>query len=298
MKPSKDAIERYQEIFLHYARPNEPVLLVTKRYEFLGCGGMGYRPQPRDYTLQTQIRFGVLVAQEPLSIIDNGNLSVLVQFRVERERSQWVKMEGPIRIGGWDTFGRDPDVPLYSRDEHDAYLQKENEKHGLRKTDFPLEVVVGSAAIQQYCLERYHISDCLAAFHLLGLSEGLTSEFRTRDLEIRTKILEELESLLARETKIMLEIERIFASTRRGVYRTLSGVTVCESEDDARIISAGSRDLLKRIQGEMRNLLRRALELGMDQMPWVRTFQDRPGLSLDVPQYIQALYERLEAGRS
>lgn len=286
-----------QERFLQDAKPNESVLVVTKHYDFKGCTGFGYEPKPRDYTLDTHFHFGVLPVKGPFSDIDDQQFVIRVPRHVAWWGYDFHVEDKPISIGPFATMMENLTEPIYSPDHSWAHFQKEQEQHGLKKPDYPLEVVVGSEAIQRYCTERgpSYIEFYIKASPLLSITgQGLLPQVAERQLEMREGILKRLETLSQQEGQLRLEIERIFGAVKQGVYYTGGGITVCETEDDARGISTGPRMRLQEAQNGMRHALREALSLCLHTTPWVKTFPDKPGTMLDVPAYIRGLCERLK----
>lgn len=293
--------ERYfqpiQERFLQEAKPNEPVLVVAKHYDFKGCTGFGYEPKPRDYTLDTDFYFGVLPAEEPLSTVDGQQFTILVPRHVRWWGYDYHVEDKPIAIGPFATMMANLAEPIYSRDYSWAQLQKEQEQVSHKKPDYPLEVIVGSEAIQRYCAERgpTYTEFYLKAASLLGvLPPGLAPAIAERYSEKRESILKQLETLGEQERREQQEIDRIFGSVKEGVYYTGRGITVCETEDDARVISIGPRRRRDEARAGMRHTLKEALSLGLHTTPWVKTYPDKPGTSLDVPRYIRGLCKRLK----
>ncbi len=284
-----------QERFLQDAKPDEPVLVVAKHYDFKGCTGFGYEPKPRDYTLDTNFWFGVLPAEEPLYIVDSKQFTIRVPRHVCWWGYDYHVKDKPIAIGPFNTMMANLTEPIYSHDHSWAHLQKEQEQVGLKKPDYPLEVIVGSETIQRYCAERGYTDFYLKAASLLGVTaQGMLPEVAERHSEMRENILRHLEALSELEHRQKTEIEHIFGAVKQGTYHTGSGITVCETEDDARVISIGPRQRLKEAQDGMRRTLKEALSLGLHTTPWVKTYPDKPDATLDVPQYIHGLCERLQ----
>lgn len=286
-----------QERFLRDAKPNALVLVVTKCYEFKGCTGFGYEPKPRDYTLGVKFHLGVLPAEEPFSTIVGQQFVIRVPRHVAWWGYDFHVEDKPIAVGPFATMMENLAEPIYSPDHSLASLQKYEEQHGRRKPDYPLEAVSGSEAVQRYCTERGpdYTEFYIKATSLLGVvAEGLSVEIASRQSEMREDVLKRLEMLSQQEGQLRRQIERIFGAVKQGVYHTGGGITVCETEDDARAISIGPRMRLKETQEEMRRVLKEALSLGLHTTPWVKTFPNKPGITLDVPAYIRGLCERLQ----
>ena len=79
-------------------------------------------------------------------------------------------------------------------------------------------------------------------------------------------LLFKLSETAEEENKHAKEVNRISKSMSSGVYSDGFAVTLCEDEDDARVISAGPRQELRRAREKMKQYLKKAVELGMSQL--------------------------------
>ncbi len=83
-------------------------------------------------------------------------------------------------------------------------------------------------------------------------------------LEVATpeqkKLLNKLYELAMEEKDISNKISKIYDSRKSGVYSNKDGITVCETEEDAMIISADLRDELALVRSMIVSELKRAID--------------------------------------
>ncbi len=81
------------------------------------------------------------------------------------------------------------------------------------------------------------------------------------------KLLFQLHDLALKEQEITQKINKIYGSISKGIYSEGSGITLCENDDDANIISNKLRIDLNFVRSQMARLLKKAVdELGMDNI--------------------------------
>ena len=68
------------------------------------------------------------------------------------------------------------------------------------------------------------------------------------------------------EKKYADEVKKIYDSIKSEVYSSDGAVTLCEDEDDARVISMGPRQKLKKVRDIMKEHMEKAVELGMGHL--------------------------------
>ena len=84
------------------------------------------------------------------------------------------------------------------------------------------------------------------------------------------------------EKKFADKINRIYGSISSGVYSPDGvGITVCEDEDDAMVISWEPREELERVKGQIKEYMKKAVELGMSNLGIIqRNYEHYVGESL------------------
>jgi hypothetical protein len=84
------------------------------------------------------------------------------------------------------------------------------------------------------------------------------------------------------EQKCADEVNRIYSSMRSGLYSPDGyGVTVCEDEDDAMVISAGPRQKLGDAKKHLKEYMIEAVKLGMGHLGFIqRNYEHYVGESL------------------
>lgn len=258
--PFKNYFSDFYKNFLMKAGPAEPVLVITKRYSFHGCTGFGYEPRPRDYTLDTTIWFGVLPEAEPFAeIANNGQtLKILTEQSVcwsgNQERPKLQTQ--PIVIGLLQTLGKDLNQSLHSPDQELKYLQTDEEKNGRKKTDLPLEIIVGHEKIQKF---------------LFGLIKYWTEDMYWIEFYLKSIRMSGLTNV-----KLDPKIQKYEERKKEEIVKKL--MRLVESND------------LKTVK----KLVQEAIELGMHETPWIKTLPERPGISINVPEFIKGFAETLQ----
>ena len=89
-------------------------------------------------------------------------------------------------------------------------------------------------------------------------------EFLKTANDEQISLLFELADLAEKEKELAEKINKIYSSVNKGIYSDGKGITLCEDEDDANVISLGSRLELKDVRYEIAGLLKKAVnDLGM-----------------------------------
>lgn len=239
----------------------EFILVIVKEENFHGCAGFGYEPRDSDYVVDEFFYLGVLKdgslilnpADEKCEIPTDNHIR---SWDAWGECSELV--EGNIPSHRFKNLGLNLNKPLKPRNPL-ARFQNE--------PDLMLEVMVGDAEVKAW-FEKRPVKRSLIAFQkmakLLGRpiveSPELAMELQKRRETVANRLIE----LVLERDQLKQKIARIFGAVKGGVYSPDGvGVTVCEDEDDARVISMGPKQKLKEVEGEIKRQLKIALELDM-----------------------------------
>ncbi len=85
------------------------------------------------------------------------------------------------------------------------------------------------------------------------------------------KLLLDLYDLARKESDIVGKINGIYESIDKGTYYNDEGITICESRDDADVISLGLKVELKAVQVDVGRLLKKAIDkLDMGNVGMIR----------------------------
>lgn len=76
------------------------------------------------------------------------------------------------------------------------------------------------------------------------------------------QVLSDLSDLAEKESELAEKINSIYSTAKKwpGIYSDGNGITLCEDEDDARIISLEHRIELKEVKDKMAILLKKAVK--------------------------------------
>ena len=91
----------------------------------------------------------------------------------------------------------------------------------------------------------------------------------------QNKLLSELYDAVEKEIEIAEKINAIYKSISIGTYCTGDAITVCESEDDANVISLELKIELKEVRSQVGRLLKKAVdELNMGNVGMIKRQYD------------------------
>lgn len=238
----------------------EFILMIVKQEIFFGCTGFGQKPRDRDFLLTEHFYLGVLKDGALVLNIAGGKCEIPTGNYAEclnllSEKSELVE-ENLNSRWGYD-FGIDLDRPIKRRNPM-ARLQK--------KPDLKLELKVGDEEVRAWFEQRNgpHLVIFQKSAQLLGrpIAEflQLSAELQRR----REAIAKRLIGLVKERDQLKKKIAQIFDAINWGAFSDDGvSVTVCENEDDARVISMGPRQKLNNVESQIRHQLNAALALGM-----------------------------------
>ncbi len=238
----------------------EFVLMIAKEENFHGCAGLGYRPKDEDYVLDEHFYLGILKdGALVLNLADDKcELPTGNHVRCWDSWRENVKLaEGNLNSGWPHDFGLNLNKQLKRRNPM-ACFQKE--------PDLVLEMKIGDAEVKEWFEKRpgHHLVVLQKASRLLGRATEESPQLAEELQRRRDTVAKRLTELVKERDQLKQKIARIFGAVKRGVYSSDGvGVTVCETEDDARVISMGPRQKLREVESEIKRQLKVALELGM-----------------------------------
>ena len=91
----------------------------------------------------------------------------------------------------------------------------------------------------------------------------------------QNELLSDLYDAVQKEIEIAERINKIYRSIDTGIHCNGEGITVCESEDDANVISLGLKIELKEARSQVRMLLKKAVdELNMGNVGMIKRQYD------------------------
>ena len=297
-----DYFGKINEKFQAETSPNEAVLVVVKSYREEGCTLHRVRLLPQ-LAPKVHLYFGVLRDREPFSVVDRKNIFGGITIFVAQCVDWWgydfrLRKGKPISLSLLNLDGNNPNKPIYSSDNDWAHWQVKKEKAGTKKPDFPLEIIVGHEKIQAYCaqskvlgaIDFYLKVLCLLRITHVKLPPAI-EEYVQNEKE---GILAGLLKLVSEEEKLVREIKGIYDSKKSGQHYEGGGKEVVEDDDDAFVFSLGQRADLGEIRDGIRRLLKKALEFEMDKLSWVKSFDEKPGFLINVPDFIRGLCSRVK----
>ena len=286
----------------------QPILVVKNRVQGYGCGG-------RQKHIDAETKLGVLSSSPEMEELDK--ISALGKFVLPMEKhvekvdalsgsGKWKLNQGPIIIPNYEiinlgqevgyTFGRNRDISASALTiETGKNVELYFRFHKSPSFEMGKSLEWLEEKLPEYLKERDMDLSYVEAMDLLNLGEKVPEDFRQRyDGEVyaqKINILQNLEKLGKREAQLQGKIGGIFASINDGIYQSNGAITVCENEDDARVISVGPRDNLRNIRNEIKRDLSRAIEdLGMHKNEMLLELQ--PGVKMNVPEYISGMWEK------
>lgn len=99
------------------------------------------------------------------------------------------------------------------------------------------------------------------------MTEINLEEFLKNANDNQKELLFHLGEAAKKEDELCKKINSVFNSIKSGVYSPDGfGITVCEDEDDALIISAKDREELEKVKGMMKGYMIEAINLGMGNL--------------------------------
>lgn len=238
----------------------EFILMIAKEENFHGCTGFGYEPKDRDYVLDEHLYLGVLKdgslvlnpADDKCELLTGNHVRC---WDVWRENVELV--EGNLASHWRYDFGLNLNKQLKCRNPM-ARFQKE--------VDLELEVKIGDVEVKAWFEKQrgHHLVVFQKASRLLGRQTEESPRLAVELQRRREDVAKQLTGLVEKRDQLKLEIAHIFEAVNDGVYSSDGvGITVCETEDDACVISMGPRQRLKEVESEIKRQLKVALELGM-----------------------------------
>ncbi|MEK6812021.1 MAG: hypothetical protein AABX76_00520 [Nanoarchaeota archaeon] len=95
----------------------------------------------------------------------------------------------------------------------------------------------------------------------------LLEDFMRTATDEQLELLHNLNETAEQEQILANRVNAIYGSLKSRVHTSGSiGVGFCEDEDDARVISAGPTHELKRVRGQMKGYMQRAVQIGMGNL--------------------------------
>ena len=240
----------------------EFILMIVKEENFHGCTGFGYKPKDEDYVLDEDLYLGILTDGTLILNPADNKCEIPVGGKHVRCRDAWrnekVELVERNIISNWfHDFGLSLNKPIKRRNPMARF------REGL---DLELEMKIGDVEVEAWFEKQggHYLVIFQKASRLLGRkikrSPQLAVELQRR-YEAGAKRLAEL---IEERNQLKEKIARIFEAVKSGLYSPDGvSVTVCETEDDARVISMGPRQRLKEVEGEIKRQLKIALELDM-----------------------------------
>lgn len=255
--PNKEIEAMYRDLEAQIGQHvGEFILMVAKDENFHGCDEFGYKPKDSDYVLDEYLYLGVLKDDALILNLSDNKCELSTGNHVLCRDVLWGDMELVEKNIAFH-FSLNLNKQLKRRNPI-ACFQKE--------ADLELEVKIGDAEVKEWFEKRRepHLAVFEEASHLLGRcieeSPPFTAEFQRQREAVAGCLVE----LFKERDQLKQEIARIFMPVKDGVYSP-DGVcvTICETEDDARIISMIPRQKLNEVENEIKEQLAVALELGM-----------------------------------
>lgn len=242
----------------------EFVLMVVKRESFHGCGGMGYSPTPEDYTLDEHIYLGVL-KHGSLVLNPSDNKCEFQTGNYARCRDPWQEntdlVDGNIAPYWLPDFGYKLNKPLQRINPIARFRMRGDDP------DLELEVKIGDPEVKAWFEKKrakYYLMIFQKMAQLLGRPIAEPPELLAELQRRREVVTKQLTETIQKRDQLKRRIASIFEAIRHGVYSSDGiSITACETEDDARVISMGPRQQLKKVEDKIKYQLKIALELGM-----------------------------------
>ena len=257
MQLDKHIVDEYNRKFGNVAKPNEPVLIVTKKIKYFRPFQVTWRPAvDRRPSKVTHLFFGIISKEEPYSVMKSGTLEIIMPHHVQNYGHGIHIQDGNITVMWGDTQNVEVDKELIEPSHRMADLL-------FHHPDFSFEVIVGHDAIQKYCeLRGYeYIQFYLKSTRLLKLQD--------------VRLLPELFTI--NENARELIINNIIAAVNQRKE------AICSHNASQKAY----------VEKRLKELLSEALEYWMDKTPYIKMIEHCPGFKIDVCQTVQELSERL-----
>lgn len=281
------------------------ILVVEQKESTHGCPGI-LPPRyidPMFIGIDTELRLGVLTSGLELDI-GEGKIILPTErharkYGLEYSINKWELKEGPISLGVYEFMNLGKDVQRRRMTPMPNDLSTPFE-HGL--------MLHLGEEVEQYFSRNRNLLDnkCILdtsyvdALNLLGLEipERFKKKYDENVYQERVGIINKLEELAGRESKLNAEIKSIYGRIDkrpslggRVLYSTgpdLLGL----SEDDARVVSTGLRMKLKETKEEIQRYLGQAIELEMHKGDL--RIKQKPGMEINVSNYICGMCEKYQ----
>ncbi len=281
------------------------ILVEEQKKTIHGCPGI-VPPRyidPMFIGIDTELRLGVLTSGLELDI-GEGKIILPTERHARRygldeySGNKWELKEGPISLGLYEFMNLGKEVQRRMTPMPN-YLSTPFE-HGLM-------LHLGEEVEQYFSKNRSLLDDkCILdtsyvdALNLLGLEipKRFKKKYDENVHQERVGIINKLEELVGRESKLNAEIKSIYGRIDkrpslggRVLYSTgpdLPGL----SEADAGIVSIGPRGELKETKEEIQRYLKQAIELVMHKGDL--RIKQKPGMEINVPNYICGMCEKYQ----
>lgn len=244
--------------------------------------------------------------EKPFVVVSGSGIRFSASMTVSMRDGHHKLTEEPFELP-FHSFGtslREVDIrePLTEAQERDYWQSRhsiarygeylEKKKAGKHPGMYPLEIIVGHAAIQTICIERgtHFMSLYAAMWRWADDVPALAEELRQFELSERETVAQGILTSWERICRLDSRVKSIMQT--RGTLLENGAITVCENGDDAFWISLGSRQARSEEVRKLRALLERARTLRMDHIPHTLRLMI-PGASVDVPSLIAGLSEAL-----
>ena len=286
---SPDAEKPYRETEVRLKNNvGNHVLSVRQSESIHGCPGI-IPPSyidPMFIGLDTELRLGVLTSGLELDIGKGEIIFPTEKYARKFDKyseSEWQLKEGPISFG-WYKF-----MDLGKKIQR-KMLSVRSDLSNLPGMHFGsgLMLYLGEEVKQYFGGDRYLDTSYVEALNLLGHEspERFRKKYDEEVYQTRLGVINKLEELTGRESKLNAEIESIYASTK------CSGLMMDVNE--AKVVSMKSRMKLEKTREEIQGYLKRGIELGMHKENL--KIEQKPGMEINVPVYIFGMCEEYNVG--
>ncbi len=272
------------------------ILVVKQKESTHGCPGI-IPPQyinPMFIGIDTELRLGVLTSGLKLDI-EGGEIIFPTERHARKYdrslRSKWELKEGPISLGLYEFMNLGKEVkrrrtPMLndfsSFFEHGLmlHLGEEVEQYFSRKSPLDDKCILDTSYVD--------------ALNLLNLEipERFKKKYDENVHQKRVGIINKLEELADKESRLNTEIESIYGSIKHGGFMSEGAISMVEDEDDAKIVSIGPRMKLKETREEIQRYLKQAIELVMHKGDL--KLKQKPGMEINVSDYIYGMCEKYQ----
>ena len=166
-----------------------------------------------------------------------------------------------------------------------------------------IDILIGDKKVQEFILKYYNEKGQEVYSHVSNLLRNPEKIKRIKDDRIRQAkeiVIETLESLLTKETKLKSRIKFVNESAKGGGYMENGARVMVEDQDDAGIVSWKDREELESIQKKIRTTISEALKLKMHMDPSKYILESMPGKKTEIyiSEYIlnlNTIYQEVES---